>query len=219
MDDRTVKVAAVVPAYNEAERISVVIDALKEAKRIDEVVVVCDGSIDGTFELVSKDKNINSVKLAVNVGKGGAMTAGAQATDADYLLFLDADLIGMDGEKIDSIVEPVIANSADMSIGLFKDGRRQTDLAQKIAPYISGQRAMKREVFLSIPKLEQVRSGVEIAITKFAKAHGMRVEEIELAGCTHVMKEEKMGFFRGFFSRMKMYYDIGKIMLDGHELR
>ncbi len=213
------KVAAIVPAYNEVNRISAVLEAIKNAKYIDEIVVVSDGSTDGTYELVASDSQINAIKLDKNIGKGGAMRRGASSTDADIILFLDADLIGMNGEKVDSLVKPLIDGEADMAIGIFKAGRGVTDIAQFIAPYISGQRAMGRTVFLGIPKLDQVRSGVETAITKYFRTHKLRVKRVTLAGCTHCMKEEKLGFIRGFAARMKMYYDIGKIVLDGREFK
>ncbi len=209
------KIAAVVPAYNERERISVVLEAIKRAQTIDEIVVVCDGSTDGTYELVSTDHEVRTVRLEPNRGKGGAMRAGAENTDADVVLFLDADLIGMDGDKVDAIVAPVAQDRADMSIGIFRDGRGPTDLAQFLTPYISGQRAMRRDVFLDIPQIDGVRSGVETAITRYFRARGLRVERVMLAGCTHHMKEEKLGFVRGFTARLRMYADIGKIMLDG----
>ena len=213
------KVAAIVPAHNEKDRISAVLDAIKDAKLVDEIVVVSDGSTDGTYEAVAADPEVNAVELTANRGKGGAMRAGAMSTDADVILFLDADLIGMDGEKVDAIIRPVAENQADMAIGIFKGGRGATDLAQFLTPYISGQRAMHREEFLNIPNVEKVRSGVETAITKYYRARKLRVERVNLTGCTHYMKEEKIGYMRGFACRLRMYYDIGKIMLDGREFK
>ena len=213
------KVAAIVPAYNEKERISAVLDAIKGAKLVDEIVVVSDGSTDGTYEFVAEDLAVNAVQLVSNQGKGGAMRAGAMNTDADVVLFLDADLIGMNGEKVDAIISPVIEKHADMAIGIFKGGRGSTDLAQYITPYISGQRAMNREEFLNIPNVDQVRSGVETAITKYYRSRNLRVERVALTGCTHYMKEEKIGYIRGFACRLRMYYDIAKIMLDGKALK
>jgi polyisoprenyl-phosphate glycosyltransferase len=213
------KVAAVVPAYNERERIQVVLEAIKAAQTIDEILVVSDGSTDGTYELVASDPEVRTVRLDPNRGKGGAMRAGAESTDADVILFLDADLIGMDGEKVDAIVRPVVEDGADMSIGIFRAGRGPTDLAQFLTPYISGQRAMKRDVFLEIPQIDGVRSGVETAITRYFRSRGLRVERVTLAGCTHHMKEEKLGFVRGFAARARMYADICKIMLDGKRFR
>jgi len=213
------KTAAIVPAYNERDRISAVLDAIKGAALVDEIVVVSDGSTDGTYELVSRDPAVRAVRLESNRGKGGAMKAGAESTDAEIVLFLDADLIGMNGEKVDAIVRPVAEDRADMAIGVFAKGRRATDLAQFLTPYISGQRAMRREVFLAIPDIEGVRSGVETAITRYFKSRGLRVERVTLVGCTHYMKEEKFGFIRGFASRVRMYAEIGRIILDGRRFR
>ncbi|MCE5323001.1 glycosyltransferase family 2 protein [bacterium] len=213
------KVAAVVPAYNEKDRISVVLEAIKSAQSVDEILVVSDGSTDGTYELVSSDPCVRVMHLDANRGKGGAMRAGALGTDADVILFLDADLVGMDGEKVDAIIQPVADGQTDMAIGIFSGGRGATDLAQFLTPYISGQRAMRRDVFLDIPGLDGVRSGVETAITKYFHSRNLKVSRVSLTGCTHHMKEEKLGFIRGFSARMKMYYDIAKILLDGHEFR
>ena len=213
------KTAVIVPAYNERDRISVVLDAIKDAELVDEIVVVSDGSTDGTYELVSADPAVKAMRLETNRGKGGAMRAGAESTDADVILFLDADLVGMDGGKVDAIVRPVAEERADMAIGVFRHGRGATDLAQFLAPYISGQRAMKRQVFLAIPRIDGVRSGVETAITRYFRSRGLRVERVTLAGCTHHMKEEKLGFIKGFASRMRMYADIGKIILDGRRFK
>lgn len=213
------KIAAVVAAYNEEERIVAVLDAIKSAKLVDEIVVVSDGSTDATHQIASAYPDVTAIELAVNRGKGGAMRVGAESTDADILLFLDADLIGMDGEKVDAIALPVVDDTADMAIGIFKSGRRSTDLAQVIAPYISGQRAMRRDVFVSIPNLDNVRSGVETAITKYYRSHNLRVKRVDLFGCTHCMKEEKRGFIKGFLGRLRMYYDIGKIALDGRSFK
>lgn len=213
------RVAVIIPAYNEKERIPVVLDAVKAAKLVDEIVVVSDGSTDGTYELVSSDPAITAMQLEINRGKGGAMRAGAEGTDADIVLFLDADLIGMDGEKVDAIVRPIVEGSADMAIGVFKSGRGVTDIAQVIAPFISGQRAMRRDTFISIPKLDVARSGVEIAITQYFRSRKLRVRQVTLKGCTHCMKEEKLGLIKGFAGRMKMYYDIGKILLDGRDFK
>lgn len=213
------KTAAVIPAYNEKDRIGAVISAVKAAGIVDEIVVVSDGSTDGTYELVASDADITAVDLQTNMGKAGAMRAGAMATDAEVVLFLDADITGLDGSKVDSLLEPIVAGTADMSIGIFKGGRSVTDLAQFVAPYISGQRALRREVFLGIPGLDDVRSGVEIAITKYAESHEFRVTRVSLPGCTHCMKEEKLGLAKGLAARMRMYIDIGRIVLDGHKYR
>ena len=212
------KVAAVVPAYNEENRIATVLAAIKGAKLVDEIVVVNDGSTDGTYKVVSSDPAVTAVSLNCNLGKGGAMCAGAAATDADVLLFLDADLIGLKSEQIDELIAPVVTGEADMAIGVFRAGRSLTDWAQILVPYISGQRVLHRDVFVSIPGLRHVRSGVEVAITKYYNVTGLIVKNVVLAGVTHSMKEEKIGLVRGFAARLKMYYEISRVLSNGHSI-
>ena len=85
------------------------------------------------------------IELKRNVGKGGAMIAGVKATKADIVCFVDADLAGLTGAHIDAIIKPVLEGRCDMCIGVFRGGEYWSDMAQKISPYISGQRAMRRE--------------------------------------------------------------------------
>lgn len=208
------KVAAVVPAYNEGERLGPVLEAIQQAKLVDEIVVVNDGSTDDTGSVAAGYPGVRALNLPTNKGKGGAMYAGASSTDAEIILFLDADLIGISGDQIDSIVKPVFDGETDMCIGVFRGGRKVTDIAQVITPYISGQRALKRDAFLDIEGIGEVRSGVEVAITKHFRAHNLAVDTVILEGCTHPMKEEKIGYVKGFAARLKMYYEIGKISFD-----
>ncbi len=203
------------PAYNEAERLNCVLEALRSANLIDETIVVNDGSYDDTYAVASQCSWVRPLNLEKNRGKGSAMRAGAEATDADIVLFLDADLLGITGDQIDSLVTPVIDGQMDMCIGIFCGGRKLTDWAQVIAPFISGQRALKREVFLQMPEMNGVRSGVEVAITRYFRSKGMKIGTVPLAGCTHFMKEEKMGWVRGSAARLRMYYDIVKTTFAG----
>jgi hypothetical protein len=59
---------------------------------------------------------------------------------------------------------------------------------------------------------------VEVAMTKNFRTNGLSIDTVILTGCTHMMKEEKMGYMRGFAARLRMYYDIGKITLDTRSL-
>jgi len=211
-------VAAIVPAYNEGLRIAAVLDTIKRAQLVDEIVVVSDGSTDNTYEVAAADPNVRAIRLESNRGKAAAMCEGAKATDAGILVFLDADLVGLKPEQVDSLIRPVLTGDADMAVGVFRGGRGMTDLAQILVPYISGQRALHRSVFLSIPGVEGLRSGVEIAITKYFNARGLTVKSVVLAGVTHPMKEEKIGLLHGFASRLRMYRDIAHVLTNGHAI-
>ena len=203
------KVAAIIPAHNEEKTISEVVTVCKNTSILSQVIVVSDGSIDQTAALAAL-AGAQVVELTENQGKGGAMMVGASYTDAEIIMFLDADLIGLTSNHINDLVLPVLNGQVEMTIGVFDHGRLATDLAQVIAPYLSGQRVLKRNLLEQISNLNVARFGVEVALTRYASEHGLRVEKVMLADMTHVMKEEKLGLVKGFGARMKMYWEILK---------
>ncbi len=207
MKRQEVPFSVVIPAYNEARRIRRVIEVVRRAAGVAEVIVVDDGSADHTAR-IAQGSGARVVKLPENRGKGAAMLAGAQEARTGVVLFVDADLLGLTPAHVLALVEPVAAGEADMTMGVFGAGRRSTDLAQKLAPFLSGQRAMRRETFLAIPNLAKARYGVELVLSGYAREAGLRVEKVSLPGVSQVMKEEKHGFWRGFAARMKMYWEI-----------
>lgn len=201
------RVAAIVPAYNEEKTIGAVLNVLLQCPILSEIHVVSDGSEDQTVQVASKYP-VNVFELKENVGKGGAMKKGATLTNCEVLLFIDADLLGLHCEHIDAILRPVLQGVTRMSIGIFQEGRRSTDLAQKIAPSLSGQRAITKELFEQVPNLEDSRFGVEIALTRYAEQHGVHIVAVPLPAVSQVMKEKKRGLAKGFWARIKMYWDI-----------
>jgi hypothetical protein len=213
------KVAAIVPAYNEGPRIGAVLRTLVEAAVLDEILVVNDGSQDDTLAVARSFPEVTSLDLSENRGKGGAIRAGALHTDADVILLLDADLIGLCPPHVRALIEPVLSGAADMTVGVFRGGRFATDLSQLLVPYISGQRALRRDVFLAIPGVGQSRFGVETAMTRHARACRLRVQNVVMQGVTHPMKEEKLGLLPGAHARLKMYLEIARSLLNGRAPR
>lgn len=207
------KVAAIIPAYNEEARIAAVLHALIGASVVDEVIVVNDGSTDATASAASAVPGVQVITLPRNKGKGGAMREGATRTQADVLLFFDADLIGLTPRHVQDLLAPVCSGEATMAMGIFKGGRLWTDMAQFFAPAITGQRAIRREVFLHIPDLESVGYGIELAINDYVYSQGLIRKDITLRGVTHPMKEEKLGWTRGVASRSRMYWQMLQFQL------
>lgn len=211
---RATKVAAVVAAYNEAGRIERVLRALAATPEISDIVVVSDGSTDNTFAVANAFPGVRAFQLARNKGKGGAMREGAERTDADVLVFFDADLVGLTPDKVSALLAPVCAGEAHMATGVFKGGRWATDIAQRLSPGITGQRAIRRDVFLRIPDLDTVGYGIELAINYYVLHHGFHSKRVVLPCVTHPMKEEKLGFVRGAASRAVMYWQMARFCVS-----
>ncbi|MGI6713420.1 MAG: glycosyltransferase family 2 protein [Bacillota bacterium] len=206
-------VSAVIPAFNEENTVGGIVSVLTTVPEISEIIVVSDGSTDATSE-VARRAGAHVIELQKNLGKGGAMKVGINACRFDIVLFLDADLIGLTTDHVKSLIYPVISRQAAVTIGIFGKGRLATDLAQFLAPYLSGQRCVRKELLTQIDCLEATRFGVEVALTKYVKEHNIDTMEIDLAGMSHVMKEEKMGFAKGLAARMKMYWEIAKMVKE-----
>lgn len=209
--------AVIIPAYNEEERIGSVIEAVAKAMYVDEIIVVSDGSVDRTVAIAQAyEKTCDRLRvlgLPFNMGKGGAMCAGVAVTRAEIIAFVDADLRGLRAEHLEQILKPVINGRYDMCIGVFRGGQFWSDTAQRISPYISGQRAMRRSLFDSIPYLTEIRYGVEVTINLFAKRQNARIHRVVLRGVSNTFKERKLGLVKGTTARAKMYAEIGRAMV------
>jgi glycosyltransferase involved in cell wall biosynthesis len=185
-----VTVAVVIPAKDEAERIA---ETVAAARALGEVVVVDDGSRDGTAAAAER-AGARVVRHDRNRGKGAAMTSGAGAVpEADVLVFLDADLgaTAAEGAKLVAAVErgtdcaiallPRVegAGGHGFVVRLARDGiARATGFAA--AQPLSGQRALTREAFEKALPLAR-GFGVEAAMTIDLVRNGYTIVEVETA--------------------------------------
>ncbi|PSR23768.1 MAG: glycosyl transferase family 2 [Sulfobacillus acidophilus] len=201
------RVSAIVPAYNESQNIASVLRVLTNVPEVFEIIVVDDGSSDDTAEMARQNGAI-VVSLSENQGKGGAMMAGAAVARGDVVLFLDADLVGLTVAHVHELLVPVLTGETDATVGIFEGGRASTDWAQALAPFLSGQRALKRQLLVGFDHIDMAGYGVELQLHRQLKRMGISPKEVVLHDVTQVVKEEKLGLVKGFSARMRMYWEI-----------
>ncbi|GLZ12670.1 hypothetical protein Acsp04_29050 [Actinomadura sp. NBRC 104425] len=190
----------VIPAKDEADRIAATVKAALELPGAGLVVVVDDGSADGTAR-VAEQAGAKVVRHGRNRGKGAAMESGAEAVrllDDDrreprHLLFLDADLAETARDAA-PLVEPVRRGEADMAIAVFsttvklgghgfvvrlsREGIRRATGWEATQP-LNGQRCLTRAAFEAARPLA-AGFGVETALTIDLLRRGFRVTEVEV---------------------------------------
>ena len=119
-DIGSLKVSVVVPAYNELHTAERLLNRVAAVPIEKEVIVVDDGSKDGTRELLAKLRDRGLIDHLffheVNQGKGAALRTGFRAATGDVVVVQDADL-EYDPAQIPELLGPIVQGKADAVYG------------------------------------------------------------------------------------------------------
>lgn len=122
--------SVIIPAYNERETMSEVLDAVLRERSSKEIIVVDDGSQDGTDDIigewVDRNPNLNShtdrlvwLRQTENRGKGAALRNAIRFAEGVYVVTQDADL-EVDPSAYGELIEPLLKGEAAFVIGYRK---------------------------------------------------------------------------------------------------
>jgi glycosyltransferase involved in cell wall biosynthesis len=209
MSDRATpqSVAAVITAYNEAARIGAVLDVIVSCPVFSEVIVVDDGSTDGTDSIVASYP-VLLIRNKVNCGKGSSMVRAVSETKASIIFFCDADIKGLNHRIIKQVLEPTIAGTRDMKIAQRSNPLYNMPFVLAMTPKLGGIRAVTRQLWEAVPPRFKRRFMIEAALNHFARSRGKGFEYVIAEGVSQVIKEKKYGWLRGLVARMKMCGDV-----------
>ena len=219
--------AAIVPAKDESARIAATIAAVQQLDGVDLVIVVDDGSTDGTAD-IARSCGAHVVRHQSNRGKAAALSTGAEAaaaelTGAHLLLFADADL-GRSAAALGVLLPPVASGEADMSIAVLPPqqtpggghgfvvrlARTGIEDLTGWAPTqpLSGMRCLSRAAYLEAQPFAR-GWGVEVGLTVDVLRAGLRVVEVPCELQHRVTGAD----WRGQVHRARQYRDVALALL------
>jgi glycosyltransferase involved in cell wall biosynthesis len=115
----SMRISVIIPTYNEIQTIREIVRRVEAEQIADEVLVVDDGSIDGTREVLMEMSGNGLVKALLheaNQGKGAAVRTGIEHAQGDVIIIQDADL-EYDPRDFKAMLQPIREGLADVVYG------------------------------------------------------------------------------------------------------
>jgi glycosyltransferase involved in cell wall biosynthesis len=225
-----VRVSFLVPAYNEAATIVEILERVSALDLDKQIVVVDDGSTDGTGDLAERWRDGSGDDVIIirqeNRGKGAAIRAAIPHTDGEIAVMQDADL-EYDPSDVPALIEPIERGVADAVFGSRLSGGRPqraylfwhlvgnrflsllTNVLfnTTISDMETGYKAFRIEVLRSLD-LRQDDFGIEPEITAKICKRGLRVYELPIAYYGRTYAEGKKITWRDGFKAIRVLLGV-----------
>lgn len=224
------KLSIIIPCYNEEKTIEEIIDRVrrvnldKEIKK--EIIVVDDGSTDGTKEILKRVSSQGKIKTIIhkrNLGKGAAVRTGIKYCAGKVIIIQDADL-EYNPSDYPKLLKPIIKGEAKIVYGTRRKVKIKPEfylsvLGNKLLTWSTnllfgsclsdvfvGYKAFKKEVLKEI-ELKSNRFNIEIELTaKFLKK-GIKIKEVPISYQGRGWREgKKISFWDGLVSLFNVFY-------------
>jgi glycosyltransferase involved in cell wall biosynthesis len=223
------RVSFLIPAYNEAATVESLLDAVWALDLDKQLVVVDDGSSDGTGEIVERWRaNRDGVVLLrqENRGKGAAVRAAIPHADGDIVVLQDADL-EYDPADVPGLIEPIERGLADVVFGSRLSGGRPqraylfwhlvgnrflsllTNVLYNttLSDMETGYKAFRTDVLRSLD-LRQDDFGIEPEITAKVCGRKLRIYELPIAYYGRTYAEGKKITWRDGFKAIRVLLGV-----------
>lgn len=187
-------ISVVIPVLNESPTVGKVVEFARRSADVDDVIVVDDGSIDGTPELAAGAGA--RVVTSTLLGKGASMEDGIWAARNEIIVFLDGDLSRLEADLIPRLTAPIRENQADFVKANFsRNAGRVTMLTarpllktffpelnhvqQPLGGIIAARRSLLRNLRL------ETDYGVDVALLLDVTMSGATVAQVDVGHIEH----------------------------------
>ncbi|WP_136685439.1 glycosyltransferase family 2 protein [Falsirhodobacter xinxiangensis] len=198
-----VTVSCIIPAFNEAARIGGVLSIALGHPALAEVIVVDDGSQDGTADIAAQ-AGARVIRMTANGGKAAAVFRAAEEARGTHVLMLDADLLGLAADDISRLVAPVMRGECDVTISLR--GNSPAIWRAMGVDYISGERVMPVEDLRRPAPIAGF--GLEVWLNRGWRLARRKVRIVSCPNLSSPAKAAKKGLLPGLLADVGMLRDI-----------
>ena len=224
----TVDVSVIVPCYNEAYTIANAIQELQSLRDLFqvEIIVVDDGSTDGSSQKLRELSGIKLERHETNRGKGAAIATGAKSATGEVIIIQDADL-EYDPKEIPDLANPILAGKCDIVYGSrFRGNIEGMTLSHyvgnkvlsfftgllygvEVTDMMTGHKAFRAHLFKQFD-LKSTGFGFEMEVTVKALEKGYRIQEVPIRYSRRKFGQPKIRWRDGFKSMIQLFaYRLG----------
>jgi len=200
--------SCIIPFYNEEKRIGAVLRQVVQVKNISEIIAVDGGSTDRGYDFVRENfPQIKLLKIEKCLGKTETVREGVKHASGDYVLLLDADLVGLKKQELEHVITNVIGHP-EIDLVILK--RTNTPFSSRIVRsdlVFSGERIMRKINLDKILSLRLTKYQLEIATNKYMTKNKKRVYWFASSN-ENTPKVNKTGLISGLLGELKMKINV-----------